>query len=178
MVRRVAVAGQLLVDALTFLSLGVRSRSRLAAENLFLRKQLALYAERRVKSRRATDATRITLVVLARLIDWKAALIIVKPATLIRRHRKGFELFWHAPRRAWERDQHPTADWTCSSSVRVCQVMAPTLSHARPRLPLCPRCRRRGERDELTALRHRRCPQANACANGRSAPFVGSAWTG
>jgi hypothetical protein len=35
-------AGQLLVDALAFLSLGVRSRSRLAAENLFLRKQLAL----------------------------------------------------------------------------------------------------------------------------------------
>jgi putative transposase len=93
-------AGQLRVDALTFLSLGVRSRSRLAAENLFLRKQLALYAERRVKSRRATDATRITLVVLARLIDWKAALIIVKPATLIRWHRKGFELFWRLKSKA------------------------------------------------------------------------------
>jgi hypothetical protein len=49
--------GCLLVDALKFLSLGFRSRSRLAAENLFLRKQLALYAERRVRSRRADDAT-------------------------------------------------------------------------------------------------------------------------
>ena len=74
--------GCLLVDALTFLALGVRSRSRLAAENLFLRKQLALYVERRVKSRRATDATRMTLVALARLMDWKAALTIVKPETL------------------------------------------------------------------------------------------------
>ena len=64
-----------LVDALQFLSLGFRSRSRLAAENLFLRKQLAFYAERRVRSRRADDAaTRLTLVVLARLIDWRAAL--------------------------------------------------------------------------------------------------------
>jgi len=47
----------LLVDALKFLSLGFRSRSRLAAENLFLRKQLALYAERRVRSRRAEERT-------------------------------------------------------------------------------------------------------------------------
>jgi hypothetical protein len=59
------IAGRLLVDALRFVSLGVRSRSQLAAENLFLRKQLALYRERQVKSRRADDSTRITLVVLA-----------------------------------------------------------------------------------------------------------------
>jgi len=64
------------------LSLSVRSRSQLAAENLFLRKQLALYAERRVRRHRADDATRITLVLLARLIDWRAVLTIVKPDTL------------------------------------------------------------------------------------------------
>jgi putative transposase len=86
--------GRVLVDALRFVSLGFQSRSQLAAENLFLRKQLALYGERRVKSRRADDATRITLVVLAQLIDWRAALTIVKPDTLIRWHRKGFRLFW------------------------------------------------------------------------------------
>ena len=61
MVLRTAV--RLLVDALRFVSLGFRSRSRLAAENLFFRKELALYRERRVKPRRADDATRITLVV-------------------------------------------------------------------------------------------------------------------
>ena len=90
-----------------FLSLGLRSRSRLAAENLFLRKQLALYAERRVKCRRATDATRITLVMLTRLMDWKAALIIVKPETLIRWHRKGFRLFWRWKSRARGRPRLP-----------------------------------------------------------------------
>ena len=84
----------LLVDALRFVSLGFRSRSQLAAENLFLRKQLALYRERRVKSRRADDATRIALVVLSTLIDWRAMLTIVQPDTLIRWHRKGFRLFW------------------------------------------------------------------------------------
>jgi hypothetical protein len=65
---------RLLIDALTFVSLGLRSRSQLAAENLFLRKQLALYQERRVKPRRADDATRITLLVASRLTDWRACL--------------------------------------------------------------------------------------------------------
>jgi transposase InsO family protein len=37
----------------------MRSRAQLAAENLFLRKQLALYQERKVRARRADDATRI-----------------------------------------------------------------------------------------------------------------------
>jgi putative transposase len=62
MVWRTAV--RLLVDVITFVSVGCRSRSQLAAENLFLRKQLALYRERQVKPRRADDATRITRVAL------------------------------------------------------------------------------------------------------------------
>jgi hypothetical protein len=47
----------------SLLSLAFRSRAQLAAENLFLRKQLALYLERQAKPRRAAGATRITLVV-------------------------------------------------------------------------------------------------------------------
>jgi putative transposase len=43
----------------------VRSHGQLAAENLFLQKQLALYIERKVKPRRADDATRIALVGLS-----------------------------------------------------------------------------------------------------------------
>ena len=53
---------------------GLRARRAVAAENLFLRKQLALYQERRVRPRRADDATRITLLVLSRLTDWRAIL--------------------------------------------------------------------------------------------------------
>ena len=48
---------------------GMRPRAQLAAENLFLRKQLALYMARRVKPRRADDATRIILVGLSRILD-------------------------------------------------------------------------------------------------------------
>jgi len=72
----------------------VRSRAQLAAENLFLRKQLALYQERKVKAPRADDATRIILAGLSRCLAWRQLLVIVKPETLIRWHRQGFRLFW------------------------------------------------------------------------------------
>ena len=84
----------LLLDALRFIRLSLRLRCTLAAENLFLRKQLALYLERQVKPRRARLGTRFTLVMLARLFAWREALTIVKPDTFIRWHRKGFRLFW------------------------------------------------------------------------------------
>jgi transposase InsO family protein len=81
-------------DLGSFILATFRSRAQLAAENLFLRKQLALYLERQIKPHRANDATRITLVALSRLVDWRRLLTIVKPDTFIRWHRKGFRLFW------------------------------------------------------------------------------------
>jgi len=84
----------LLCDGLRFVCLCLRPSPALAAENLFLRKQLALYQERHVKPRRATNTTRMTLIWLARWFDWRHALIIVQPATLIRWHRQGFRWFW------------------------------------------------------------------------------------
>jgi transposase InsO family protein len=84
----------LLVDVIRFLRLCLRPAPVLAAENLFLRKQLALYQERHVKPRRATDATRLALVRLARWFDWRQALAVVQPATFVRWHRQGFRLFW------------------------------------------------------------------------------------
>jgi len=84
----------LLGDSLQFLRLCLRPSPVLAAENLFLRKQLAFYQERHVKPRRATHAARFTLVWLARWFDWRHTLTIVQPATFIRWHRQGFGLFW------------------------------------------------------------------------------------
>jgi len=85
----------LLVDAIRFLQLCLRSPAALAAENLFLRKQLALYQERRVRPRRATHAIRLALVWLSHWFNWRDALAVVQPATFIRWHRQGFRLFWH-----------------------------------------------------------------------------------
>ena len=88
------VVGRVAFDVVAFLRLSLYARASLAAENLFLRKQLALYVERQVTPRRADPATRVALVVLARVIDWKSLLTVVKPETLIRWHRAGWRLFW------------------------------------------------------------------------------------
>ena len=80
--------------ALAVVGTAFRSRTALAAENLFLRKQLALYRERQVKPRRASDPMRIALVLLARCFAWREALVIVQPTTLLRWHRQAFRLLW------------------------------------------------------------------------------------
>jgi len=81
-------------DLVHFLFLGMRSRTSLAAENLFLRKQLAFYQERKVKPRRADNPTRLTLVLLSRWFNWRDALTVVRPKTLVAWHGKGFRHFW------------------------------------------------------------------------------------
>src|SRR5215469_9049119 len=81
-------------DLVRLLLLVSRSRRALAAENLFLRKQLALFQERKVKPHRANDSTRLIMVPLGRLFDWRDALVNVQPDTFIRWHRKGFRLLW------------------------------------------------------------------------------------
>ena len=58
---------QLIADFVVYLRLFVRRRKAIAAENLFLRRQLALYQERKVDPRRIDPATRITLALLSRL---------------------------------------------------------------------------------------------------------------
>src|SRR5215472_7893912 len=95
------------LDALTFFFLILRSPPALAAENLFLRKQLGLYVERKKKPHRATDSVRFTLAHLARFFEWRDALTVVKPDTLIRWHRKGFRLFWKWKSRASGRPRVP-----------------------------------------------------------------------
>lgn len=85
-----AIAG---FDLVRLVFLAVRPRAALAAENLFLRQQLALFHERQATPRRANDATRWLMAAVTRLFDWRTALVVVKPETLIRWHRKGFRLF-------------------------------------------------------------------------------------
>jgi putative transposase len=84
----------LLGDLGVFFWLTLRPQSTLAAENLFLRKQLAMFQERKAKPRRPDTPIRIALVLLSRLFNWRDALVVVKPQTLVRWHRQGFRLFW------------------------------------------------------------------------------------
>ena len=81
-------------DCTSFFTALLSTRAALAAENLFLRKQLALFQEREKKAKATTAADRFVLSRLARLFDWRDALVIVKPATLIGWHRAAFRRFW------------------------------------------------------------------------------------
>ena len=85
---------RVLLDSLRLVARTCRSRSAVEAENLFLRKQLTLFQERNLRPRRADDSTRWLMSFLSHWFEWRSALVVVKPDTLIRWHRKGFRLFW------------------------------------------------------------------------------------
>jgi hypothetical protein len=82
------------IDLVRFLGTRLRSRTALEAENPFLRKQLALYCERQVKPRRASDPMRLGLVLLTRCVGWREAVPVVQPTTLLRWHRESFRFLW------------------------------------------------------------------------------------
>src|SRR5271156_2160206 len=94
MLRALILLVRLAADVVRWCGLMLRSPRSIEAENLFLRRQLALYKERGVKARRIDPATRIALAFLSAHFDWRDALIVVRPRTLIRWHRAGWKLFW------------------------------------------------------------------------------------
>jgi len=72
------------VDLIRLVALATRPRAALVAENLFLRKQLALFQERQVRPRRADAATRWMLAALSQWFAWRNALVNVQADTLLR----------------------------------------------------------------------------------------------
>ena len=88
-----SIAFGLLQEFLRFGRGLLRSQTALAAENLFLRKQLALYQERTSKPRRLNDSARLSLLFWSRWFDWRDAFVIVKPETFIGWHKRAFQSF-------------------------------------------------------------------------------------
>jgi len=83
------------------------SRSALAAENLSLRQQVAVY-KHTVKRPKLRPRDRIFWVLLSRLwANWRSALAIVQPETVIKWHRQGFKLYWRWKSRAGKRGRPP-----------------------------------------------------------------------
>ena len=94
MVALIKIAVQLVADAARFSILLFRPTRSVQAENLLLRRQLALFKERGIQPRRADAATRISLAMLAKFFQWREALFVVRPSTIIRWQRAGWRLFW------------------------------------------------------------------------------------
>ena len=87
-------------DVLTLIVSFLRSSSAIRAENLVLRRQLARYIERGIKPRRVDHPTRVSLALFTRMFDWRAAVVNVRPATIVRWHRLGWRIFWRLKCRA------------------------------------------------------------------------------
>jgi putative transposase len=72
-----------------------RSRAALGLENLALRHQIGVLQRSARKRPKLTSGDRLLWICLSRLwCDWRSALAIVKPETVVAWHRKGFRLFW------------------------------------------------------------------------------------
>ena len=88
----------MLISLTTFLatlSWIFRSRGALQLENLALRHQIGVLQRSAAKRPKLTPVDRLLWICLSRLWhDWRSALAIVKPETVIAWHRAGFRLFW------------------------------------------------------------------------------------
>jgi hypothetical protein len=89
-----------ILNATRCLRLCLHSPAVIAAEYLFLRKQLALYQARDIMPQRASNTTRFTLVWLSQWFDWQPALAVVQPETFQRWRRQRCHLFWRDPVRS------------------------------------------------------------------------------
>jgi putative transposase len=73
----------------------VRSRTALHLEILALRHQLLVLERSRRPRVRLTATDRLLWIWFSRMgIEWRPALVLVKPETVVAWHRRGFRLFW------------------------------------------------------------------------------------
>jgi putative transposase len=73
----------------------LKSRTALQLENLALRHQIGVLQRSARKRPRLYASDRLLWVWLCRVwTDWRSALVIVKPATVVAWHRQAFRLFW------------------------------------------------------------------------------------
>src|ERR1035438_4510118 len=94
MLRLLLILVQLATDAVRWCGLVLRSQRSIEAENLFLRRQLALYVVCGAEPRRIDSVTRVALAFFSRFFHWRDALVVVRPETMIRWHRAGWKLLW------------------------------------------------------------------------------------
>jgi hypothetical protein len=94
MIRLRAYVFRSLADLRGLVALWIRPLRSLEAEPLFLRRQLASIKSGASSLDAPMPRLEMRLVLLSKLFDWRCALIIVRPETLIRWHRAGWRLLW------------------------------------------------------------------------------------
>jgi putative transposase len=83
------------ISLLLTIRVSLRDRAALQLEILALRHQLHVVNRSRPQRLRLTPADRMLWVWLSQVWnEWRAAIVIVKPKTVLAWHRRGFRLFW------------------------------------------------------------------------------------
>src|SRR5919201_6032905 len=101
-----------------------RSRAALQLEIFALRHQLAVLQRSVRRPTRLTPSDRMLWAWLSRVWrEWRSALVIVKPETVIAWHRQGFRLWW-----TWKSRRRPGRP-TVSADVRA---LIRTMAQANP----------------------------------------------
>ena len=113
-----------LLSLLLTVRTSARSRAALQLEILALRHQLQVLQRARPQRLRLAKADRWLWVVLSRVwTEWRTALLIVKPETVIAWHRQGFRLWW-----AWKSQRsmgRPTVPANVRSLIRTMAQVNP-----------------------------------------------------
>ena len=105
-----------------------KSRRQLVLENMALRQQLAIQ-QRSIKCPKINNSDRLFWIWLSRIWNnWKSALIVVKPETVVHWHRKGFKYYWRWKSR---RIGRPSINWKLIKLIRKLQNENPLWSAQR-----------------------------------------------
>ena len=95
------------------------TKAELIAENALLRHQLAIL-HRQVRRPQLHHRERFgVLVLVSHVRNWKEALLIIRPDTLLRWHRAGFRLFWR-----WKSQAKPKPIQLAPETIALIQQMA------------------------------------------------------
>ena len=102
-----------------FLRAFIMDRASAAVENLALRQQVAVFKQS-VKRPKLRPRDRLFWVLLSRFWpNWRSALAIVQPDTVIRWQRKGFKLYWKWKSRRGKPGRPPIESKICDLIRRM-----------------------------------------------------------
>ena len=97
----------ILQSSFLFLRAFILGRAAAAVENLALRQQVAVL-NHSVKRPKLRPRDRVFWVLLSTCWpNWRSALAILQPETVVRWHRQGFKLYWHWKSRSGKRGRPP-----------------------------------------------------------------------
>src|SRR5215468_7244783 len=115
----------LLLSAIFSVRSWFRSRAALQVEILALRHQLTVLKRSQRGRLRLNSADRLLWVGLSRLwSQWRSALLVVKPETVIAWHRRGFRWYWRRKSRQGEPGR-PAIDWEVRELIRKMSLANP-----------------------------------------------------